>query len=212
MESVDVGSKKPIIGLCGGIGAGKSRVAAEFEQLGCLVIHDDELNHEVLRRPDVRDTLRQWWGPEVIDPGGEPNRKRIAEIVFTDPVQKQRLEGLVFPLIARRRADMITTVKDRPAIKAIVIDSPLLFESHLDRECDSIVYVEASAARRLRRLRQARGWNTEELRRRERWQTPLDEKRSRAEFVVDNDGAVERLGSQVAVILQAIIARHPAPE
>ena len=209
---MDVGFKQPIIGLCGGIGAGKSRVAAEFEQLGCLVIHDDELNHEVLRRPDVRDTLRQWWGPEVIGPGGEPDRKRIAGIVFADPVEKQRLEGLVFPLIARRRADMMAAVKDRPAIKAIVIDSPLLFESHLDRECDSIVYVEASTVQRLRRLRQARGWNTEELRRRERWQTPLDEKRSHAEFVVDNDGVVERLGPQVAVILQAIIARHPAPE
>lgn len=199
---------KPIIGLCGGIGAGKSLVAAEFERVGCLVVHDDELNHEVLRRPEVLATLQSWWGPGVVDAGGGPDRRRIAEIVFADPAEKQRLESLTHPLIAVRRAAIIRAVEDSSAIKAIVIDSPLLFESNLDRECDTIVFVNASAAQRRTRLRQARGWDAEELQRRERWQISPAEKRLRAGFVVENDGPAEQVGPQVAGILQTIVARH----
>ena len=58
---------KPIIGLVGGIGAGKSRVAAEFARQGCLVIDADRQNHEVLRRPEVTAQLVAWWGPGVLD-------------------------------------------------------------------------------------------------------------------------------------------------
>ena len=137
---------------------------------------------------------------------------RIAEIVFADPGEKRRLEGLVYPLIAQRRAAIIKAVEDNSAIKAIVIDSPLLFESNLDRECDTIVFVDVSAAQRLRRLQQERGWGAEELRRRERWQISLDEKRSRAEFVVNNDGPDEQLFPQVAGILQTIVARYATQE
>ncbi|MCK4342115.1 MAG: dephospho-CoA kinase [Phycisphaerae bacterium] len=207
-----MGRGKPIIGLCGGIGAGKSRVAAEFERLGCLVIDSDRMNHEVLRLPEVLQTLRDWWGEDLVDEAGEPNRERLAEIVFDAPEQKRRLEGLVYPLIARRRKAMIIAVEDNSAHKAIVIDSPLLFESNLDRECSTVVFVDASAARRMRRLRESRGWDAEELRRRERWQITLDEKRSRAEFVVHNDGLAEQIGSQVAGILQKIMARHSVSE
>lgn len=203
-----VKQKQPIIGLCGGIGAGKSFVAAEFQRLGCLVIDSDKLNGEALREPDVVRTLRAWWGEGVIDAAGFPDRRRIAEIVFADAEAKQRLESLVHPLIARRRAAMIRAVRDNPAVTAIVIDSPLLLESNLHHECDTIVFVNTTESERLRRLRAGRGWTAEELRRRESWQIPLAEKRSQAEFVVENDGPAEKLRPQVADILQTIVARH----
>lgn len=207
-DGQDVKRTKPIIGLCGGIGAGKTQVAAELERLGCLVVNSDRLNHEVLRTPEVLETLQVWWGPEVVNADGTPNRRRIAEIVFAEADQKRRLERLVYPLIARRRAAMIQAVEDNPAVKAIVIDSPLLLESNLDRECDTVVFVSASESQRLRRLRRERGWTGEELRRRESWQISPAEKRSRAVFVVDNDGPLEQLRPQVADILQTIVARH----
>ncbi|HQL53630.1 MAG TPA: dephospho-CoA kinase [Phycisphaerae bacterium] len=200
--------KKPIIGIIGGIGAGKSRVAAEFERQGCLVVDSDRLNHEILRRPEVLATLRDWWGEAVVAPDGGPDRRRIAKIVFADAGEKTRLESLVYPLIAQRRAAMIQAVEEESAVKAIVIDSPLLLESHLDRECDTIVFVNAGESQRLTRLRRERGWTAEEVRRREGWQLPLDEKRSRAAFVVENDGPAEKLRPQVADILAAILARH----
>jgi dephospho-CoA kinase len=200
--------KKPIIGLCGGVGAGKSQVAAEFEQLGCLVVDSDKLNHEVLRQPEVLGKLQLWWGEEVVNADGTPNRRRIADIIFQDATQKARLEGLLHPLILRRQEAMITAVEENPAIKAIVIDSPLLLESQLDRQCDTIVFVNVDDERRLERLRRERGWSAEEVKRREGWQISLVDKRSRAAFVVDNDGPVERLRPQVAGILQTILARH----
>lgn len=200
--------RKPVIGIIGGIGAGKSRVAAEFERQGCLVVDSDRLNHEILRQPEVLATLRDWWGEAVVAPNGGPDRRRIAEIVFADAGKKERLESLVYPLIAQRRAAMIQAVEEDSAVKAIVIDSPLLLESHLDRECDTIVFVNAGESQRLTRLRRERGWTAEEVRRREGWQLPLAEKRSRAAFVVENDGPAEKLRPQVADILAAILARH----
>jgi len=200
--------KKPIIGICGGVGAGKSRVAAEFARLGCLVVDSDKLNHEVLVQPDVLAALQARWGQEVVTPEGQPDRRRIADLIFADAEQKQWLEGLLHPLILRRQAAMITAVEDNPAVKAIVIDSPLLFESQLDRQCDVVVFVAAGKSRRLQRLRRERGWTAEEVQRREGWQIPLVEKRSRATFVVDNDGLAERLRPQVADILQTILAQH----
>jgi dephospho-CoA kinase len=196
---------KPVIGLCGGIGSGKSAVADAFEHQGCQVIRSDELNHAVLATPAVLQQLVDWWGPEVAA-GDEPNRRRIADIVFEDEQQKRRLEDLVYPLIAARRRAIMQSVEDNSAIKAIVIDSPLLFESNLSSECNSIVFVNVDEARRSQRLKQSRGWSPDELRRRERWQLALSEKRQRSDFVVDNNGSLAALGPQVADILQAVTA------
>ena len=180
--------KKPIIGLCGGIGAGKSRVATEFERLGCVVVDSDRLNERVLRRADVLATLREWWGDEVIAPPDTLDRARVAEIVFADPAQRQRLEGLVHPLIIEQGEAIMQVAEEDRAVKAIILDSPLLFESKLDRMCDSIVFVEASRPQRLHRLEQQRRWSEEQLRQREQWQLSPDDKRARSQFAVNNDG------------------------
>lgn len=203
-----VSSGRPIIGLCGGIGAGKTWVARELQQQGARVIDSDAIGREVLARPDVLAELKRWWGDAVVTADGSPDRRRIAEIAFGDAACRKRLEGLIHPLIARQRAAMILEVQNNPAVTAIVIDSPLLLESNLDRECDAVVFVDAGEPRRVARLRAERGWTVEDVRRRERWQLPVVEKRSRADFVVKNDGPGETLGSQVAEILHAIRTRH----
>lgn len=200
-------SSKPIIGLTGGIGAGKSTVAAEFGRQGCLVIDSDSLNREVLRRPEVLARLRQWWGPEVVDEKGLPNAARIAEIVFADPASRKRLEELTHPLIAQVRADMIRAVREDQAVKAVILDSPLLIESNLDRLCHAIIFVEASEAQRLHRVSASRKWTEEQVRGREKWQTALEVKRARADFIIDNDGPPDRLRPQVSVILEEITSR-----
>ncbi|QOJ15473.1 MAG: dephospho-CoA kinase [Planctomycetia bacterium] len=199
--------KKPIVGLCGAIGAGKSRVAAALGALGCVVVDSDRLNHEVLRRPEVLAQLRSWWGPEVVTPDGQPDRRRIAEIVFSDGREKQRLESLVHPLIDALRADRIRQAVGDPAVPAVVLDSPLLLESQLDRICDSILFVDASAGVRLARLRATRGWDAAQMESRERWQLPPEAKRARADFVIVNEGTEEELQSAVAAVLRDVLHR-----
>lgn len=202
--------RKPILGLCGGIGSGKSRVAAEFAAQGGVVIDSDRLSHEILARPEVLAQVAAWWGPEVAGPDGRPNRSAIASLVFSDARKKRQLEDLLYPLIAARRSDIIQGAVENPAVKTIILDSPLLFESNLDRLCDFVVFVEADESTRLQRLAQSRGWNEEEMRRRERWQMPLEQKRSRSQFTIDNNGPETRLPAQVAKILADAISRMPS--
>lgn len=197
-----MGSAPPIIGLCGGIGSGKSRVAREFERLGCVVIDSDLQNHEVLNLPTVQRRLRDWWGDEMIGPTGETNRERL-RFVFKDPAARRRLESLVWPLIDERRKAMIQQVSQDPSIPAIILDSPLLFESGLDRTCDRILFVHADQPVRYERLTTARGWSEADIRQRERWQDSCESKRARADLVVENNPGDE-LAPQLKDVLRKL--------
>lgn len=199
---------KPVIGICGGMGAGKSTIGAILERLGCVVIDSDRQSHEILETPDVQERLRAWWGPDVVAPDGRTDRRRIADIVFSDPEAKRRLESLVHPLIARRRADIISQSSQDPTVRAIILDSPLLFESGLDQECDCILFIDVPEATRIERLAKLRGWNLAELRRRESWQRPLEEKRRKADYIIENDDTLEQLQSRVAAILEKVTKKH----
>ncbi len=202
----EVRSRKPTLGLVGGMGSGKSRVAAEFAAAGCVVIDSDRENHAVLNTAEVQAQLVGWWGAGVVSGDGQTDRRRIADIVFGDEAERERLQALVFPLIDERRRAKIQEVAEDSAVQAIVLDSPLLLESGLDRTCDRIVFVEASEERRLERLRRSRGWDGAELRRRERGQAPLDEKRARADYIISNEGPPEELRSQVLRILEKVVS------
>lgn len=208
------GRTKPVIGLSGGIGAGKSTVAAEFARLGALVIDSDELNHRVLDQPEVRAALVQWWGPDVLvrtaDGAERVNRREIAARIFSQPEGRRRLEGLTYPLIAALRQDIISGGNKNPAVTIIVLDSPLLFESSLDRSCDAVVFVAASPEQRLARVVRTRGWDRDELERRERWQLPPDEKQARSTYVIPNEGDLPALRERVRAVFEQIMRNQHA--
>lgn len=196
----------PVIGLCGGVGAGKTEVARLLAELGCVVVNSDELAREALRDPTVIAALRQWWGDGILDPAGAVDRSRVAAIVFNDPSERRRLEGLTHPWIERRRRAIFAAAP--PGTKALVIDAPLLLEAGLDRECDAVIYIDADRAARLARVRQSRGWDESELLRRENAQLPLDEKRRRADDIIVNTGDLNSLREQVRRVFEQILLRH----
>jgi len=178
---------KPIIGLLGAPGAGKSTVAAEFARQGAGVIDADALARAAMQEQAVRDQLVEWWGRGVLAADGSIDRRAVADRVFGDQDARRALEGLIHPRVAERRWSLRQAYADNPDVTAIVEDSPLLLEAGLDAACDWLVLVDAPREARLARLSRTRGWSAEELQRRENQQTPLDTKRQRADYVISND-------------------------
>ncbi len=207
-ESRQVKMARPIIGIAGGIGAGKSSVARILAELGCVVSESDVLARAALREVPIRDQLVRWWSEKILDGDGEIDRSKVASIVFADAGQRRKLEQLVHPWVEeRRREHFAHSPQDVPAF---VIDAPLLFEAGLDAECDAVIFVEASPAARLGRVAASRGWNEGELAKREESQMGLDEKRRRADYVVENNGDWSELKEQVRGILNQIVENQSA--
>ncbi|MAC19928.1 MAG: dephospho-CoA kinase [Phycisphaerae bacterium] len=194
--------RPPVIGLVGGIGSGKSAVAAILEDLGCVVSDSDRDAREVLADPKVLEVLQGWWGDAIVATDGRLDRSEIAARVFGDPAERKRLEDLVHPRLHRLREDRFAAASDDTC--GLVIDAPLLFEAHLDDQCDAIIFVDASIDRRIERVVTSRGWEEAELHRREQAQIPLDEKRRRASHVIENDGTRSELEGRVGVALDQI--------
>jgi dephospho-CoA kinase len=192
-----------IIGLAGGIGSGKSTVARVFEALECVVIDSDKLSKEAMARDDVRETLRQWWGDEVLGADGQVDRRAVAKIVFSDPKERERLEGLIHPLIAQARARRIEDARNA-GVLAVVVDAPLLFEAGLDKEVDAVVFVDCPFETRLERVKTGRGWDEREMQLREKAQLGVEHKRQRSDYEVVNMGGPDDLRRQVSQILTRI--------
>lgn len=196
----------PVIGLAGGIGAGKSAAGAAFARLGCVVIDSDREAREALNRPEVREVLRRWWGDAIIGSDGTVDRRAVAGIVFRDSAERARLEALIHPLVKASRARLRAEAEGAGAA-GVVVDAPLLFEAGVDGECDAVVFIDAPRAVRLERVARTRGWDAGELDRREGAQMPLDEKRRRSDEVVLNDGDAGALDARIAEVFGRIRSR-----
>lgn len=199
--------QKPVIGLLGGPGAGKSAVARAFAEQGCGVIDADALAAAILAQPQSVAAVRQWWGESVVGPDGRPDREVIASIVFEDPAQLGLLEGLLHPRVHAERERLRDRMFADRSVVAVVEDCPLLIESGIATGCDALVFVDAPFEQRLARVRRTRGWDRSELQRRQDRQLSLDTKRSRADHVIDSrDGA--DLRSQSRILLNEILHKH----
>ncbi len=198
-------SEKPVIGLTGGICSGKSTVAAELAELGCAVIDADAVGHELLEDPEVRDELVRRLGEGILSAEGRPDRERIARIVFDSPEALARLNAVMHPRMRDRMARRIDQLRRAGGCPAVVLDAALLLETDWHELCDTIVFVDAPPAQRLQRAK-ARGWDADELQRRENSQKPLDTKATSADHVIDNSSSLSYLREQVCSVFHCI---HP---
>lgn len=200
------GYAKPVLGIVGGIGSGKSFVAQAFGELGCGIIDSDKVAHEALELPEVRKILLDWWGPELLTPEGAMSRKAIAGRVFGHPAEVAKLNALVHPKVEEMRQRQMKLWADQKEIRAVIWDTPLLFEVGLDRLCDHVIFVKVPLDIRLRRVQESRGWSAEELNKREKSQFSLDKKELLADYIVDNSGEVSNTLRQVHEIFSQILA------
>jgi dephospho-CoA kinase len=201
--------RKPVLGLIGSIGGGKSRVAQLLAQRGACVVSGDEAGHEALRQPELRSRIVERWGSGVLDSGGAIERRKLGALVFADPEQRHELEDIVFPWIKARLQERIEQAQADPRIRLIVLDAAILLEAGWDTKCDRIVFVDAPFEVRVERVQRQRGWTRQELAAREQAQLPLPAKAARAHFVLDNSGPEEQLIRQVDHLLEVVNPSSP---
>lgn len=190
--------RKPVLGLVGGIGAGKSTVAAALVRHGGKVVAGDPLGHEALEQPDILARVTEIWGDRgVLTPDGKVDRKKFGRIVFPSPVERSRLEHLVHPYIEQRIREEIDRAIADPAARFVVLDAAIMLEAGWDGVCDKLIFVDAPRPVRLDRVQRLRGWTDHDLANRETVQMPPEKKKERADAVIDNGGPPEATAAQV---------------
>ncbi|MCB1290925.1 dephospho-CoA kinase [Mycolicibacterium sp.] len=174
------------IGLTGGIGAGKSTVSATFADCGAVIVDGDVISREVVQ-PGTEGlaALVDHFGRDILAPDGALNRPALAAKAFVDEHQRARLNAIVHPLVARRRAELVAAVAED---EVVVEDIPLLVESGMAPLFPLVVVVHASAEVRLRRLTGRRGMAEADARARIAAQATEDQRRRVADVWLDNSG------------------------
>lgn len=178
-----------VFGLTGGIASGKSFVAGLLAERGAIVLDADQHAHAMLKEPGVRSTLVDRWGETILDESGAVRHSEVAKRVFGDDdaavAQRRFLEGLIHPRV-RQRLEADLDRAEQGGAPAAVLDIPLLIEAGWVERCDAVLFVDTPQAVRARRAAE-RGWSAADLATREAAQTPLVEKRDRANLVVPGD-------------------------
>ncbi len=176
------------LGLTGGIGTGKSTVSGILRELGATVIDADEGTRAV-QAPGSEGLRRivEAFGPGILTPAGELDRAALAEIAFHDRAARERLNGIVHPLVRLWMAERQAEAAERGDAVA-VLDIPLLFEARGAGVFETVVLVYAPEELQLRRLVGLRGMSPEQARARIAAQMPIEEKRRLATHVIDNTG------------------------
>jgi dephospho-CoA kinase len=189
------------IGLTGGIGSGKSEALAACRRAGAAVLSSDQVVHNLLETDEVKELLTARWGEDVLS-DGQIDRGAVARIVFDNPEQLQWLERNLFPLvgaeIAAWRSELEASV---PSPRVAVVEVPLLFEAGADRGFDTTIAVVAEEGLRAERAA-ARGHHGVDERAAR--QLSQEEKASRAEHVLRNNGTLEDLDREVVTLLRRL--------
>ena len=184
-----------VVGLTGGIGSGKSAAADEFARLGATVVDTDAIAHE-LTGPGgaaIPEVKRQF-GSAFVDAAGAMERKRMRDLAFSDPEQKQRLEALLHPMIRAESARRIAAATG-PYVLHVV---PLLVESGGYRErIGRVLVVDCPEALQVARVRQRSGLTDPEVRRVIAAQIQRESRLAAADDVIDNSGTIAAMQQQI---------------
>jgi dephospho-CoA kinase len=193
------------LGLTGGIGMGKSAVAGLLRQRGWPVADSDLIARQVVEpgQPALAEITARF-GSDMLGPDRRLRRDRLAERVFAHEASRKELEAILHPRIRRIwRAQVERWRQEREHRAAVVV--PLLFEVDAAREFDLVVCVACSAATQRERLR-ARGWDEEQILRRNQAQWPVEKKAALADFVLWSEGSLEVLAAQLDHLLARVAA------
>jgi dephospho-CoA kinase len=197
--------KKPIIGILGGIGSGKSTVAAEFAKLGCKVIDADKIARELLLyKKAVKDKVVGLFGRTILNSAGKIDREKLAEVVFADADKLSLINEIIHPLVLQRAQELIKQYDCQKQVKAIVLDMPLLVEVGWDKRCDKLIFVDCEQKLRLDRAKKL-GFDKNQVKIRENFQISLDNKANVADNTINNNSDFSELAKQVTDIFSYVV-------
>jgi dephospho-CoA kinase len=195
-----------LVGITGGIGAGKSTVCRVFREAGYPVFSADEIAREVVQpgSPALAE-IAQLFGPAALGPDGSLDRAYARERISRDPSLRRRLEAITHPRI-QARAQELTKQAFSDGHEVVFYEAPLLFEAKSDREMDKVICVHAPDEIRLARVMARDGSTREQAERLLVSQMPQAEKIRRADFLLENGGGEEELRRAARNLLAQIKA------
>ena len=188
-----------LLGLTGGIGAGKSTALAAFEQLGCSTLSSDAVVHALYRDPEVRSAVVERFGPDVLGPDGEVARPAVAARVFSDDIARRWLEQLLHPRVGAALERWRAEEEAAHPGALLVHEVPLLYEAGLADRYDGVVLITAPDE-----VRRAR--TPERFDERSAKQLPEAQKVAQADHVYVNDGSPAELERWVADLVARLRA------
>lgn len=187
-----------VIGLTGGIGAGKSEAARHMVSLGAALIDADVVGHEAYTpHAEAWQRVVEAFGEGILQPSGEIDRRSLGAIVFSDPEQLDRLNGIMHPLMARMVQGRIEALEAEGA-KVVVVEAALLFEAGWDSLVQEVWVTDSSEDAVIHRLSQRNGMSEEEARKRLDSQMSRAERLGRADVVIDNSGDVAQMRETIS--------------
>ena len=186
-----------IIGLTGGIGSGKTSVAAKLRALGARVFDADEAaKNAVLPGTEGFFKVVESFGPQIVDADGKLNRMALAEIVFNDKESLKRLEEIIHSYVWQETDKFLNACREAGE-RAVILDIPLLIECGWHQKVDEVWLVVLPVEKQIMRTMKRSGMTAEAVQARIATQMPLDEKKKYATLVIDNSGAWEETEKQV---------------
>ncbi len=194
-----------ILGIMGGICAGKSTVAKMFEELGVIRMDADQIANQCLQESSVQTQILDLFGNSIIE-NGQIQRKKIARIVFSQPESLKKLEKIIHPIVCQNIQENLYKLGKNNKNFAI-LDVPLLWESGWYKICDYLIFVDATSEIRQFRAASQRNWSKNEISNREKFQADILQKKSACQYVVPNHGNIDETRAAVQSIWKNIVEK-----
>ena len=186
-----------VIGLTGGIGTGKSEVARILEEIGAYIIDADRLGHSAyLPHSEIWEEVVKEFGDGVLLPDEEIDRKKLGSIVFNDPVKLAKLNEIMHP----RMGQMVANIIEGLDAEVVVVEAALLLEAGWDALVDEVWCTGASEDVVIDRLKARNGLDKEEAQKRINAQMSVDERKSRSQVMIENNGDLAQLTTVIEQI------------
>ena len=199
-----------VIGLTGGIGAGKSEAAKRFFRLGAQVIDADVVARRSLEIDGCcYKEVVEAFGEKIIRSDGSIDRNALASLVFSDKQCRKTLDNIVHPYVISEMFQQAKQCYDADARSIIVLDIPLMFECGIEKSVDQSLLVLADDSLRLNRIVTRNGISRDAAALRISSQMPQHEKQARADFLINNNGPIEALYGQVDLLFQLFTVETP---